>query len=147
MISPERKYNRGRKARFRIVSYLFHYNRLSNINHIYYNFHTLHLIKTLIYFLTTTPHQAQIHTLYSHSPLTSIVNPPISSFTPPPIRLMSVDIRQSPNCLRLSSRYQSVSRAQLSKQHTGDNTREPELRINLSSSSLTSSNSINNLTA
>lgn len=47
------------------------------------------------------------------------------------IRLMSVDIRQSLNCLRLPSRYESVSRSQLSKQHTGDSTREPEKLFNL----------------
>jgi hypothetical protein len=40
--------------------------------------------------------------------------------------LMSVDIRQSLNCLRFPSRYESISRTQLSKQHTGDSTREAE---------------------
>lgn len=39
---------------------------------------------------------------------------------------MSVDVRQSLNCLQFPSRYKSISRSQLSKQHTGDNTREAE---------------------
>jgi len=40
--------------------------------------------------------------------------------------LMSVDIRQSLHCLRFPSRYETVSRSQLSKQHTGDSTRPAE---------------------
>jgi len=40
--------------------------------------------------------------------------------------LMSVDIRQSLHCLRFPSRYETVSRTQLSKQHTGDSTRPAE---------------------
>jgi hypothetical protein len=39
------------------------------------------------------------------------------------VRLMSVDARQSLNCLRYPSRFETVSRSQLSKVHTGDLTR------------------------
>jgi hypothetical protein len=39
---------------------------------------------------------------------------------------MSVDIRQSLNCLRFPSRYESVSKSGLSNSHTGDCTREAE---------------------
>lgn len=41
--------------------------------------------------------------------------------------LMSVAIRESLNCLRFPSRYETVSRAQLSKQHTGDSIRPASL--------------------
>ncbi|KAM0795581.1 hypothetical protein BDR22DRAFT_590505 [Usnea florida] len=37
--------------------------------------------------------------------------------------LMSVDIRQSLTCLRYPSRFETVSRTQLSKEHSGDLTR------------------------
>lgn len=40
--------------------------------------------------------------------------------------LMSFDIRQSLNCLRFPSRYITVSRTQLSKQYTGEETRPAE---------------------
>jgi hypothetical protein len=40
--------------------------------------------------------------------------------------LMSVDIRQSLHCLRFPCRYESISKSQLSKAHTGDSTRPAE---------------------
>lgn len=63
-------------------------------------------------------------------PTDQIIRSPLSSKSYPDTTgrstLMSVDIRQSLHCLRFPSRYETVSRSQLSRQHTSENTRPAE---------------------
>ena len=58
-------------------------------------------------------------------PLFTIPNTPslFSSGKASTSALMSVDLRQSLTCLRYPSRFETVSRTQLSKEHSGDLTR------------------------
>lgn len=56
-------------------------------------------------------------------PETNIINILVSNAATQATALMSVDTRQSLTCLRYPSRFETVSRTQLSKAHTGDSTR------------------------
>ena len=58
-----------------------------------------------------------VHRLVSDTPS------PLCFKNPTIIALMSVDTRQSLTCLRYPSRFETVSRTQLSKEHCGDLTR------------------------
>ena len=88
-----------------------------------------------VWFASYLPYPATL-LLPTNKPSTPVPCSPVSSHTDPPHHctvlqgtdrptsaLMSVEARQSLNCLRYPSRFETVSRSQLSKVHTGDSTR------------------------